>query len=243
MRVQGRLQFNFSYESLADRVPVADLPKYNTGLGRLKDTLGYTLTYTNPDESSAIFQKLGAFNWPIAALLGGVLTIAAFLSAWLIYKSELPVPFLPPTPTLRPLEGLGGWLVLVAIHHILRPIIFFTNLVLLFPTVLDLSAWRLLTQPGHPEFDSHWAPVLLFELFYNSVCLIFSGLLLVLFFQKRAAWRRWYVVFLVVFVIGVGSTSLRAADSHRRRHASRQHQGPFPGYRCGSDLDPLLFRV
>lgn len=64
--------------------------------------------------------------------------------------------------------------------------------------------WRLLTEPGHPEFDRFWAPTLLFELFYNSICLIFSGFLLILFFKKRAAWRRWYPIFLVVFVVGVG---------------------------------------
>jgi hypothetical protein len=127
-----------------------------------------------------------------------------FISAWLIYKTALPAPLPPPPPTSPPLEGIGGWLILVAIHHILRPIGFITTLVTLFPTVFNLKMWRLLTDPGHREFDAFWAPTLLFELFYNSICLIFSGFLLILFFKKRAAWRRWYPIFLVVFVLGVG---------------------------------------
>ena len=50
-KVNGsRLQFVFSYETLADRVPPADLQAYNSTLFRLKDTLGYRLTYRPPSE-------------------------------------------------------------------------------------------------------------------------------------------------------------------------------------------------
>jgi transglutaminase-like putative cysteine protease len=203
-KINGRhLQFTYSYESRADRVPVADLISYNRELGKLRDTLGYTLTTTAPVQSSSVFEKLGAFNWPIAALLGWVLTIAMSISAWLVYKSQLPV-LLPPPATLRPMEGIGGWLILVAIHHFLRPIMFFGALVMLFPTTLDLEAWRLLTEPGQAGFHPTWKPALLFALLYNAICFIGSIFLLVLFFQKRAAWRRWYIVFLIVVVAGVG---------------------------------------
>jgi hypothetical protein len=116
-----------------------------------------------------------------------------------VYKSELPAP-LPAQPT--PLEGIGGWLILVAIHHVIRPIGFVTVLVTLFPTIFHVEAWRLLTQPGHSEFHPYWAPALLFELLYNAFCLIFSLLLVVLFFMKRAVWPRWYPAFFIIIILG-----------------------------------------
>jgi transglutaminase-like putative cysteine protease len=202
---KGRhLQFNYAYESLVDRVAVADLPRYNTELTKLKDTLGYTLSYNTPAQMNSVRKWFDQINWPISVLLVCVLIVAMFISAWLIYFSMLPAPIPPPTLAVRPMEGIGGWLILVAIHHILRPIVFIFNLVMLFPTVLHLGNWRLLTEPGQAAFHPSWAPALLFELCYNSLCLVFSGLLLILFFQKRALWRWCYVVFLVVFALGVG---------------------------------------
>lgn len=204
-KIKGRhLQFNYSYESLTDRVSPADLPAYNTALAKLKDTLGYTLYYSAPVQWPAIGKWLGQVNWWIIVLLAWVLTIATAVSIWFVWRSKLPVP-LPPAPPILPcLEGIGGWLILVAIHHVLRPITFIAGLVVLVPTVFNLEAWRLLTQSGQTAYDPHWAPMLLFELFYNALCLLFSSFLLILFFKKRAVWRRCYVVFLIVFVLGVG---------------------------------------
>ncbi|MEO5721585.1 MAG: hypothetical protein ABIR71_08960 [Chthoniobacterales bacterium] len=48
-----RLEFVFAYELLTDRVPVAELAKYNAALTKLKDTLGYTLTYNTADQLAA----------------------------------------------------------------------------------------------------------------------------------------------------------------------------------------------
>jgi hypothetical protein len=189
---------------------------------KLKDTLGYRLTYRPSAELWTKGNFLSQLNWPIAALLACVLTMGMFISAWIIYKSVLPAPLPSPTLVGRPLEGIGGWLILVAIHHILRPILFIINLYKLLPTVLHLGSWRVLTEPGQAAFHPSWAPVLLFELCYNSLCLIFSGLLLVLFFQKRALWRWCYVVFFLVVVFGVGF------DAHFAQQipAARDELGP-----------------
>lgn len=199
----ARLEFTYSYETFADRVPTADLPAYNTTLFKLKDTLGYRLTYRPPAALWAkgnLFNLFSQLNWPIAALFVFFITVAMMLSAFYIYKSELPVP-LPAQPSS--LEGIRGWLILVAIHHIVRPITFIYVFVTLFPTVFHVEGWRLLTQPGNPAFHPYWAPVLLFELLFNALGLIFSLLLLVLFFLKRAVWPRSYAALFVILFVGV----------------------------------------
>jgi transglutaminase-like putative cysteine protease len=196
----SRLQFTFSYATLADRVPTADLRAYNTTLFKIKDTLGYRLTYRPPGALWTKGNFLTQINWPIAALFVFAVTIAMVLAALYVYKSELPAPRVrqPPSP-----EGIRGWLILLAIHQVLEPIGFISVLALLFPTVFYTGAWGLLTHSGHPGFHPYWAPALLFELFYHALCLIFSLLLLVLFFLKRAVWPRCYAAFFVMLFLGV----------------------------------------
>jgi hypothetical protein len=127
--------------------------------------------------------------------------VASVLSALFIYKSELPAP-LP--PGLSPIEGIRGWLLLVALSQIVRPITFAYGLVTLFPTVFHVEGWRVLTQPGQSGFHPYWGPVLLFELLFNALGLIVSLLLLILFFLKRAVWPRCYAGFLFALLVGVG---------------------------------------
>jgi transglutaminase-like putative cysteine protease len=201
-KANGRhLQFTYSYENRADRVSVGDLPAYNTELSKLRDTLGYTISYSTPAQLAAWRQKRTALNWPIASLFGAVLAAATFASVWYFRRSRLAEPL--PQQTLPSKEGIGGWLILVAIHHFVRPIGFVAALLALFPTVFNLEVWRPLTEPGHPQFHWYWAPVLLFELFYNSLGLVACGLLLALFFMKRAVWPRCYVLFLIAILVGL----------------------------------------
>jgi len=77
-KVKGRhLQFTYSYESLADRVPVDELPKYNAALSRVSETMGYRLTYRRPVQWT---KK----EWRMLALVGCGSATAAFLAVCLV---------------------------------------------------------------------------------------------------------------------------------------------------------------
>lgn len=77
-KVKGRhLQFTYSYETLTDRVAVADLPKYNAALTRVSKTMGYRLTYRRP-------VQLTEKEWQNVALIGCGSATAAFLAACLV---------------------------------------------------------------------------------------------------------------------------------------------------------------
>jgi hypothetical protein len=137
------------------------------------------------------------FNWRMAWLTLGVALVVFVLCGVYFFKSKLPVPLPPPPATLFGKQGLGGWLILVGIHHVARPFVFIATLVLLFPTVFNLEVWRGFTEPAGAQFHPYWKPVLLFELFSSVVLLIVSGLLLALFFRKRSVWPRTYAAFLL----------------------------------------------
>ena len=240
-KVRGsRLEFAYSYETFADRVPTSEVPAYNTTLFKLKDSLGYRLTYRPPAAFWSKDNVLVQINWPIAVLFVFFFTVASVLCALFIYKSELPAP-LPPRPSS--VEGIRGWLILVAIHHVVRPIIFIYVLVTLFPTVFHVEGWRLLTQPGHSGFHPSWAPTLLFELLFNALCLILSLVLLILFFMKRAVWPKCYAGFLIMLLVGVAIDIFLTQQMPRgQRNADRNIRESCSGRRGRGNLDTVLFR-
>lgn len=109
------------------------------------------------------------------------------------------MPLPPPAEALPQHTGLGGWLILLAIHQLVRPIRFVVTLVTLSPLIFNLERWRSLTDPGSAAYDPSWKAVLLLEFSGNLILLVWSLLLLVLFFRKRALWPRLYAAFLVFF--------------------------------------------
>jgi transglutaminase-like putative cysteine protease len=203
----SKLQMHYSYTSLVDQVSVTDLPSYDTTLRTLKDSLGYTLTYSTPEQLTARRQKdpnsgYGQFNWPIAILLGAIIAAAIPLTARYYHASKL-VESLPPSLTHRSLEGIGGWLLLVAFGLLFRPLSFLHANIEIGPSVFDLERWRNLTHVGQPAYHPYWMPTLLFELIYNSLAFIYCSLLVILFFKKRAVWPRCYILFFVFILIGL----------------------------------------
>jgi transglutaminase-like putative cysteine protease len=199
-----QLQFSYFYETLTDRVSVADLAKYNIALSKVKDTLGYNLSYSTPQQLKSIRGWRG-FNWPIGVCLGGVLAASSYFGYRYFKRSKLPASLSPPLSSERSMslsvEGIGGWLVLVAIGLVLTLLRILGTSVVVWTSVLNLQVWRSLTEPGGAAYHPYWAPALLFELFFNAVCLVFAVLLLALFFKKRAAWSHCYVVFLIANLI------------------------------------------
>ncbi len=205
--IGSKVQMNYSYQSLVDQVSPADLSTYDTALRKLKDSLGFVFTYSTPEQLIAAKQKdpnsgYGQFNWPIAVLFVVLLAAIIPLSIRYCYASKLAGP-LPPSLTHRSLEGIGGWLILVALGLLIRPLNFIYANVQIFPTIFRLDSWRTLTHVGAPAYHPYWMPTLLFELIYNSMALIFSGLLLVLFFKKRAAWPRGFIAFFIFLITGL----------------------------------------
>ncbi len=200
------IQMTYSYQSLVDRVATGDLSIYDTALRKLKDALGYTFTYSTPDQLALRKKdsKLGAgqFNWPIALLMGFLVSATIPFPIRYYRSSKLPES-LPPPLTPRSLEGIGGWLLLVAFGLLVRPITFLVANFQIYPSVFNLENWQGLTQIGQANYHPFWMAILLFELTYNTLAFIFCLLLLVLFFKKRAAWPRCFIAFFIFVVSGL----------------------------------------
>jgi hypothetical protein len=194
------LEFKYSLEWLKDRVEVSEVPKFNEAIDEAKDSLGYTLTYQTPEQRQKTQRR--TLNWAVVAAALCFFGTASFIAYRYFRESKLRQSLPPPVDAPAGLNGIGGWLILLAIGQILRPIGFIKAGFDLWPTMFYTDSWRSLTDPIESSYHSWWAPALLFELSFNIACLVFSALLIALFVRKRAVWPRAFVFFLIVTFVG-----------------------------------------
>jgi Domain of Unknown Function with PDB structure (DUF3857)/Protein of unknown function (DUF2569) len=195
------LQFHFFYEAVKDRVEVAEFEKFNEQISKAKDTLGYTLRYQTPEQIKKTKER-AAFNWAVGAAALCFLATAIFLAYGYFRQSKLAQPIPPPIDVPARLNGIRGWLVLLAVGQVLLPLRFTKPIYDVFSAAMDTSSWRSLTDPIESSYNAWWAPALLFELFFNLGAFVFAALLVVLFFAKRAAWRSAFAAFLIFTLLG-----------------------------------------
>ena len=195
------LQLRYSYETLKDRVDVADIEKFNEAISKAKDTLGYTLRYQTPEQIKKA-KSLSTFNWAIAASAFCFFATASFLAYGYFRQTKLPQQLPPPVDAPARLNGIGGWLILLAIGQVLLPLRFAKPIWDVVSATMNTSSWRSLTDPIESSYNAWWAPTLLFELFFNVGAFLFAVLLVALFFTKKAAWRRAFALFSIFFLLG-----------------------------------------
>src|SRR5262245_33905310 len=102
-------------------------------------------------------------------------------------------------------EGLGGWLILVAIGLVVSPL---RMLAFLWRDLLPAFTdhWTLLTSPSSEAYHPLWGPLLIFELFGNVAFIGFSIIGLFLFFRRSPRFPKAMVAYYV------GSLGFVAAD-------------------------------
>lgn len=181
------------YRSLSDHVPAKAMAAHVANLEQARDSLGFELTWT-PDSASA-----GGFNHTVALL--ALVLLAAFAALALrVYRHDPPQPDAPLEPALA---GIGGWLLLPAFGIVVTPLRVLVELAMgLEP--YSLASWSALGTPGGDGYHALWLPLLLFELVANLGLLVLSALVLVMFFQRRRAAPRLYIVLLATSVTFVG---------------------------------------
>lgn len=197
----SNVQLRFSYEALKDRVEVADIEKFDDAISNAKDALGYTLRYRTPEQIKKA-KSFSTFNWAVAASAFCFFAAASFLAYSYFRHSKLPQQLPPPVDASARLNGIGGWLILLAIGHVLLPLRFVKPIWNVVSATMDTGSWRALTDPIESSYNAWWAPALLFELCLNIGAFVFAVLLVALFFTKKAAWRRAYALFLISFLLG-----------------------------------------
>ena len=183
------------FHSLTDEIAAKDTARYTGNLARARNELGYQLYWTDPAAPSTA-KGFDRMNWPIALLALAAFAIWSWLAV-VVYRFEPPLRN-DYDDDLERLQGIRGWLLLLAFGLLIAPIRIGS---LLGVSIKAMSAdtWARLTTYGSASYHAAWAPLLLFELVANLGLLMFSLLLLVLFFQRR---RSFPIVGIAIFSAG-----------------------------------------
>jgi transglutaminase-like putative cysteine protease len=210
--------FYYECSNAVPSLPADRIPDYLAKRDHMEDLLSDTLQ--RPDHSTA--WKL---NWLMAviALFGAAGTAAGCIWYWRhAQAASRTIP--PPLPASGdPLCGLRGWLILVGFGLCLAPVLRLNTFGHNFESYFSNDVWQSVAMPQGGAYHPLYAPLLIFELLVNELCLGLNATLLVLFFTKRKAFPALYVFFLVgnagfMIIDDVGSSVISAAkatgDSH-----------------------------
>jgi transglutaminase-like putative cysteine protease len=230
------VQLAYTWTARKSRVEPDRLAAFSANMDRARRKLGYQLSWNKDADESPVAQAPGfQMNWPMLLVALGTLG-ACFLAARQLIRTPNPRP--PEPPVLEPapasplaygkpresVEGLGGWLILVAFGLILRPIILLSTLVQNREGYLNLNVWRISTTPGSDNYNEHFAWLIPVEIIVNMVLFSYSVLLIILFFRRSHLFPRTMQVFLGVLILtalfGVWEDSLLGTTDTMARAAS-----------------------
>ncbi|WP_339308958.1 DUF2569 domain-containing protein [Paenibacillus sp. FSL k6-2145] len=97
----------------------------------------------------------------------------------------------------RPLgvSGLGGWLILIQIGLFVTVILLAVQLFQQIIPTFTTETWEMLTSKQSDYYHPLWGPVLVFEMVYNTLFLLFSVYTIFAFYSKKAILPRLMIIF------------------------------------------------
>jgi hypothetical protein len=200
----------YEWESLSNHVPAEKVAKHVEELNRYRDMLGYSLTYTKPDPQGATVATPNAkpaflLNWKLTFLALTVFAGAGYAgtSAW---RQPAAPPLVTPLDPSAP-AGLGGWLLLIGFGVTVRPFALLVQFYTSLRHTFDQNFWETITTPGTAAYQRVLAPLIVVETIGNTLLLAGSVLMVALFYRRKQAFPR---VFIIVMLFNV---ALLALDS------------------------------
>jgi hypothetical protein len=201
-----RLVIQDEYHSLVDEVAAREMPRYTANLAKARGQLGYSLSWSDglpPPVAAASIVAAGwidRLNWPVLLLAAFSLALYARIArrAWRYDPEPAPV-----AQREASLAGIGGWLLLYTAIIAVLPLQIALRLWESAPAYGSV-AWSARTTFGHAHYHVLYAPVLSFELLGVLALLVYSLLLLRLYFARRSSFPRLALLYYAACVLFQG---------------------------------------
>ena len=207
------IHFEYELTTLKGEVPPSQVPGYLEQLEEMQNSLSSYIERPNANYEFS----LGQINWIMLAIafiyslsLAAGLIWIGFTKRFRTSAGQLqlatgglisiglsepnrPASQTPAMTQYPDLQGIGGWLILVAIGICLSPLRLVFTFLLTAPTYFDNAVWGERAIPQGGSFHPLFGPLLMFEIVGNLTVLGFSILMVYLFFAKRALFPKVYI--------------------------------------------------
>ena len=211
--LHGRtVTYDYECRSKLASLPAEMIPSYLATLDRMEDQLADVLQ--RPDAKSA-----DGINWLMVVIAGFGLVVTVIILIWW-WRIMTAASAVPPVIAAHELQGLGGWLLLVGLNLCLAPVLRLHTLGTNWKGYFSNDVWQLLAMPHGEKFHPLYAPMVIGELLANIFLLGLNLLVLFLFFGKRRAFPKTFIilvlasaVFLTLDDIGCGMIPWISADA------------------------------
>ncbi|ATC63874.1 hypothetical protein CMV30_07890 [Nibricoccus aquaticus] len=186
-------KISYKWESRRDHVPAAGVAAHAEKLRSFRDAFGSSLTY-----NTAIAERNENFRlyWPVILSLLGTLLVSGASFWWLQNRQPRDTSSLPP-PLPSRLQGLGGWLVFVAIGLFARPLMVLVSFFQDYGSFFDARVVENLTTPSSSDYAPGFSALLCTEISMQLLMLVVSVWLLVLFFQHRRLFPKIFIIMML----------------------------------------------
>lgn len=174
------------YQTKANHVPAADVPRYVANLEKARSALGYMLYRSDPQSHVA---GADAPHW-LPTLIGALAVLAVLAGAVLLYRWD-PQPW-PGAAAPGAPAGLWGWLILPVLG-LVRGLWQVGTGLRDWMTNFTVGNWTRLTDPESADYHPLWSSALLGELVLNLALLAGSAVLLALMLRRRTSVPRCYI--------------------------------------------------
>jgi hypothetical protein len=102
------------------------------------------------------------------------------------------------------LDGIAGWLILIAIGMVVTPIRISWLLITTYSEIFSTGIWEALTTQGSDAYQPLWAPILIGEIIGNSGLILAWLYMAYKFFTKSRDFPKWFIgvtVFSLIFIV------------------------------------------
>lgn len=181
------LRLHYIYETYQDHIPAEYLDTYVSDRSKIDNTVYFDLSWT-PGTSPAAATSGGSINWTMVSLAFFFASLFAYMAYLFYQQSVLPVKYpLYPWP-------VKGWLLLLGLIITISPIFIFAIIVKM--QMFDNTAWQQLKQAGGNTFLLQ--SICIFEMLGNIFILVYSILLVFLFYRKRDTFPKTMIYFYLI---------------------------------------------
>lgn len=188
------LEIEYLYESLKDHVMPEDIETYLKNIHKVLDLSAYQIQKPNPALHYGEYTfDLQDMNWKLAATALLVFSGSTFLFWRFGYRYD--PPFMVLADADRNLEGIKGWLILPGLALLLTPVRICWDSKDLWYT-FSAQQWSILAD----QVNTAMLILIALEVLSNVLLVMAAIFLIILFFQRRYTFPRFFIIFLLSFL-------------------------------------------